>query len=57
MEVRTQGAARWTHGSLFERSGLSGQSRRNYRITTVYENPTGDKIDAMAGLFILYSLD
>lgn len=26
-----------------------------YRINTVYENPTTDKIDAMAGLFMLYS--
>lgn len=27
----------------------------SYRITAVYENPTAGKIDAMAGLFMLYS--
>lgn len=26
-----------------------------YRITSIYQNPTGEKIDAMAGLFMLYS--
>lgn len=26
-----------------------------YRVTAVYNNPTGDRIDAMAGLFMLYS--
>ena len=26
-----------------------------YKITAVYENPSADKIDAMAGLFMLYS--
>jgi hypothetical protein len=26
-----------------------------YRITAVYENPESTKVDAMAGLFLLYS--
>jgi hypothetical protein len=35
--------------------GYAVRAGETYRITAVYENPTGDKIDAMAGLFILYS--
>jgi hypothetical protein len=37
--------------------GYAVKAGEIYRITTVYENPTGDKIDAMAGLFLLYALD
>ena len=28
-----------------------------YRVTSIYDNPTGHEIDAMAGLFIFYSRD
>jgi hypothetical protein len=36
-------------------AGYSVQAGETYRITAVYENPTPEKIDAMAGLFMLYS--
>jgi len=36
-------------------AGYPVQAGETYRITAVYENPTPDKIDAMAGLFMLYS--
>ncbi len=35
--------------------GYAVRAGERYRITAVYENPTSDKIDAMAGLFLLYS--
>jgi hypothetical protein len=35
--------------------GYPVRAGATYRITAVYENPTADKIDAMAGLFMLYS--
>ena len=38
-------------------AGYPVQAGETYRITAVYENPTPDKIDAMAGLFMLYSRD
>jgi hypothetical protein len=37
--------------------GYSFRAGETYRITSVYENPNQDKIDAMAGLFMLYSRD
>ena len=37
--------------------GYPVHAGETYRITAVYENPTPDKIDAMAGLFMLYSRD
>jgi hypothetical protein len=36
-------------------AGYPLNAGETYRITTVYDNPTGAKIDAMAGLFMLYS--
>lgn len=47
-----------TSGSMRTYSNAEGYAIRageSFRITAVYENPTGDKIDAMAGLFLLYS--
>jgi hypothetical protein len=38
-------------------AGYSVKAGETYKITSVYENPTPDKIDAMAGLFMLYSRD
>jgi hypothetical protein len=35
--------------------GYAVKAGENFRITAVYDNPTGAPIDAMAGLFILYS--
>jgi hypothetical protein len=35
--------------------GYPVRAGETYRITAVYDNPTGDKVDAMAGLFMLYS--
>lgn len=35
--------------------GYPIRSGETYKITATYDNPTGDKIDAMAGLFMLYS--
>jgi hypothetical protein len=35
--------------------GYPIRAGETYRITAVYQNPTADKIDAMAGLFMLYS--
>lgn len=37
--------------------GYPVRAGETYRITAVYENPTPEKIDAMAGLFMLYSRD
>jgi hypothetical protein len=37
------------------REGYAVRAGEVYRITAVYNNPTPDPIDAMAGLFILYS--
>jgi len=37
--------------------GYPVRSGETYKIMAVYENPSGDKIDAMAGLFMLYSRD
>ena len=36
-------------------AGYTVRAGETFRITAVYENPTADKIDAMAGLFMLYS--
>ena len=36
-------------------AGYAVRAGETYRISAVYENPTPDKIDAMAGLFMLYS--
>jgi hypothetical protein len=36
-------------------AGYAVQAGETYKITTVYENPGAEKIDAMAGLFMLYS--
>jgi hypothetical protein len=38
-------------------AGYRVQAGETYKINAVYENPTSDKIDAMAGLFMLYSRD
>ena len=38
-------------------AGYPVQAGETYRIIAVYDNPTPDKIDAMAGLFMLYSRD
>lgn len=38
-------------------SGYPVHAGETYRIISVYRNPTGENIDAMAGLFILYSRD
>jgi hypothetical protein len=35
--------------------GYPVHAGEQYRVTAVYENPTSDPIDAMAGLFMLYS--
>ena len=35
--------------------GYAVRAGEKYRITAVYENPTGAPIDAMAGLFLFYS--
>lgn len=35
--------------------GYPVKAGETYRIVAVYNNPTGEKIDAMAGLFMLYS--
>lgn len=35
--------------------GYPVRAGETYRITAVYDNPTTEKIDAMAGLFLLYS--
>jgi len=35
--------------------GYAVRAGETYRITAVYENPTSSEIDAMAGLFMLYS--
>jgi hypothetical protein len=35
--------------------GYAVRAGESYRITAVYDNPTRDRIDAMAGLFLLYS--
>ena len=37
--------------------GYAVQPGEAYRITSSYDNPTDGPIDAMAGLFIMYSLD
>ncbi len=37
------------------REGYAVRSGETYRIMAVYDNPTAGKIDAMAGLFMLYS--
>lgn len=37
--------------------GYAVQPGEAYRITSLYDNPTDGPIDAMAGLFIMYSLD
>jgi hypothetical protein len=37
--------------------GYKVRAGETYRITAVYDNPGADKIDAMAGLFMLYSRD
>jgi hypothetical protein len=36
-------------------AGYEVHAGEKYRVTAVYENPTADPIDAMAGLFLLYS--
>jgi hypothetical protein len=36
-------------------AGYAFRNGETYRIVAVYENPTAEKIDAMAGLFMLYS--
>jgi hypothetical protein len=38
-------------------SGYTVRAGETYRITAVYDNPDADKIDAMAGLFMLYARD
>ena len=35
--------------------GYPVHAGESYKITAVYENPTADRIDAMAGIFMLYS--
>ena len=35
--------------------GYPVRAGETHRITAVYENPTAEKIDAMAGIFMLYS--
>ena len=45
-----------SNAGLFELRRLSGSSRRKFSHSSRFiENPTDDKIDAMAGLFMLYS--
>ena len=46
------GGAMQTYSSA---EGYPIRAGESYRITAVYENPTADRIDAMAGLFMLYS--
>ncbi|MBI2685757.1 MAG: hypothetical protein HYX27_05540 [Acidobacteria bacterium] len=38
-------------------AGYAVREGERFRVTAVYENPTADRIDAMAGLFILYERD
>jgi len=40
---------------LSSSEGYSVRSGEKYRVTAVYDNPTPDPIDAMAGLFMLYA--
>jgi len=42
-------------GSFSSVAGYPVRAGERYTITAVYKNPTRDQIDAMAGLFILYS--
>ena len=52
--VRTGGP----YGPMGVFSSVEGSPIRSgdvYRITAVYDNPTRSRIDAMAGLFMLYS--
>jgi hypothetical protein len=35
--------------------GYPIRAGETYRITSVYQNPNDEKVDAMAGLFMLYS--
>lgn len=37
------------------KQGYAVHAGEQYRVTAVYDNPTADPIDAMAGLFLLYS--
>jgi hypothetical protein len=37
------------------KEGYAVHAGETYRVTAVYDNPTQDPIDAMAGLFLLYS--
>jgi hypothetical protein len=39
------------------RDGYAVHAGETFRITSVYQNPNQEKIDAMAGLFMLYSRD
>jgi hypothetical protein len=53
---RTDSSGKMVSMEVF--SSLEGYPVRageKYRVTAVYENPTADPIDAMAGLFMLYS--
>lgn len=38
-------------------AGYPVRAEESFRVTSVYDNPTDKEIDAMAGLFVLYSLD
>jgi hypothetical protein len=39
------------------REGFAVRAGDRWRVTSLYENPTGDRIDAMAGLFLFYDPD
>jgi hypothetical protein len=40
---------------LSSSEGYPVRSGETYRVTAVYDNPTLDPIDTMAGLFMLYA--
>jgi hypothetical protein len=42
-------------GFYSSRDGYPARAGETFRITSVYDNPTTTRIDAMAGLFIFYS--
>jgi hypothetical protein len=53
---KTDGAGQMTAMDTFSsESGYAVSAGDRFRITAVYDNPTGAPIDAMAGLFISYS--
>lgn len=52
----TDAAGRMTGMEVFSSGeGYQFRAGESYRLTAVYDNPTGNPIDAMAGLFLFYS--